>query len=77
MKPTNSHLGARLRALRLDRHLTQAQLAARAGFSQAHIANLERGVRGGPAIKYATLLALMQALEVTLDQLIAEGRMPS
>ena len=76
-KPTLHNLGARLRSLREARGLTQVQVAERAGFSQGHVANIERGVRGGPSIRFATLLALTRALDVTIDEVIDEGREPS
>ena len=73
MTPTSSNrLGTRLRSLRHWRGLTQTQLAARAGFSQPHIANIERGARGGSAIKYATLSALARALDTTVEDLMRE-----
>ena len=70
-KSTSSNrLGTRLRSLRDHRGLTQSQLAERCGFSQAHIANIERGARGGAAIKYSTLAKLAGALGVGVAELM-------
>lgn len=42
----SSKLGARLREVRKDKNLTQAQLAAKAGVTQGTIGNIESGIRG-------------------------------
>lgn len=52
-------IGARLRALRLARGLTQQGLARLAGLSQQHLSHLEQG-RGG--LELATVQKLLDAL---------------
>lgn len=42
---TNSTIASHLRQLRLDRHLTQAFVAAKLGISINHLCNLEQGKR--------------------------------
>lgn len=42
--------GARLRALRAERHLTQAELARRLQISAAYLSALEHGKRGTPSV---------------------------
>lgn len=53
-------LGARLRATRKAKQLTQAQLAQRAGLTQGTIGNIESGIRGYGE----SLLDIAKALEV-------------
>lgn len=52
-------LGDRLRHLRIRRHLTQLEIAERAGTSERAVRNLENGVGS----KVETLLRVMKALE--------------
>ncbi|MBS0165512.1 MAG: helix-turn-helix transcriptional regulator [Nitrospira sp.] len=65
-----------LKALRLHKKLTQAQLAKTSRISQAYVANLERGVNRNPSL--AVLTRLAKALGVTSDEVIkalsAQGR---
>lgn len=63
-------VGARLRALRLAKGLTQEHLARRAGFSDAYISKLERSASSPPN---ATVLRLAQSLEVVPDALLDGG----
>ena len=51
-------LGARLRTYRLQRNLSQAELAARAGVNRATI----RDVEGGKDSQLSTLVKLLRAL---------------
>jgi len=60
-------LGSRLRALREERNLTQAALAAAAGTTQSAVANVENGV-SRPSLAFADRLA--SALDVSLDELV-------
>ncbi len=64
-----AELGARLRALRLQRNITQARLAEQAGISRPTLAALER--RGSASLR--TLAHLMYALgrEAELETLLA------
>jgi transcriptional regulator with XRE-family HTH domain len=65
--PAAGRLGAALRALRLERHLTQAELAEIAGVSPSAISQAERGKRG---LSLETLLDLSGRLGVSLDELL-------
>jgi XRE family transcriptional regulator, fatty acid utilization regulator len=57
-KQFNASIGARLRALRLERHLTQADIAKRLGVSPAYLNLIEKGRRA------AQLPLLWKALEI-------------
>ena len=59
--------GEVLQELRLQRGLTQDQLAERAGTERSHISALERAEKG-PAL--ATIFILADALEMTAGELI-------
>ena len=58
-----------LRAIRERRGWTQAQLAAKAGYSDAFISQLETGKKHGSV---ATLKSLARGLGVTTDQLLGK-----
>lgn len=64
-----SSIGSRVRALRLDRGLKQAALAAMAGITQASLSLIETGKTAAPAGE--TLAGLCKALKTTPDFLIA------
>ncbi|MEO7095055.1 MAG: helix-turn-helix transcriptional regulator, partial [Polyangiales bacterium] len=57
-KQFNASIGSRLRALRLERHLTQADVAKRLGVSPAYLNLIEKGHRS------AQLPLLWRALEI-------------
>ena len=56
-----------LNAIRCKRKLTQAALAARAGFSREYVARLETGRHDPPL---STVLRLAKALDVPVAKLI-------
>lgn len=60
-------IGKRIRDHRLQAHLTQAELAERAGVCQQFVGNLERG-KGIPSL--ATVLSLCSALDVEPNALL-------
>ena len=60
-------LGEGLRRIRQERHLSQADLARRAGVSPSAISQAEAGHRG---LALDTLLTLAEALEIGLDDLL-------
>jgi transcriptional regulator with XRE-family HTH domain len=68
MIPSTTLLGARLRAARLHRNLTQQDVAHAAGCSIQTISNLETGIREG---RLGTMIALADALGVSIDDLVA------
>lgn len=57
----------KVRALRLQKKLSQATLAKRAGVSQATISALEKGE---PEVKHATLVQVAAALGVPLREIM-------
>jgi transcriptional regulator with XRE-family HTH domain len=65
--PTAARLGAALRAIRIQRHLTQGELAELAGVSASAISQAERGRRG---LAVDTLLELTSRLHMTIDELL-------
>ena len=66
----HASLGGILRAARLDIGKTQRQVAAEAGVSAGLIGQFETG-RTKPSV--ATLLAVARVLQLSLDELFAEG----
>ena len=65
--PTAARLGAALRAIRIQRHLSQGELAQMAGVSASAISQAERGRRG---LALDTLLQLTSRLNMTIDELL-------
>ncbi len=65
--PTAARLGAALRAVRIQRHLSQGELAQLAGVSASAISQAERGRRG---LALDTLLDLSSRLDMTIDELL-------
>ena len=64
-------IGVRLRTLRQGRGFTQDALAERANVDQAHLARIERGVKGA---SLRTLSHLADALGVSVAALLAEPK---
>ncbi|HEX5469931.1 MAG TPA: XRE family transcriptional regulator [Gaiellaceae bacterium] len=65
--PAAARLGAALRAVRVQRGLSQSQLARLAGVSASAVSQAERGQRG---LSLETLLQLTDQLQITLDALL-------
>lgn len=65
--PAAARLGSALRALRVQRQLSQAQLAGLADVSPSAISQAERGQRG---LSLETLLTLTANLNITIDELL-------
>jgi len=65
--PTAARLGAALRAIRVQRDLSQAELGALAGVSASAISQAERGRRG---LSLDTLIDLTARLDITIDELL-------
>jgi transcriptional regulator with XRE-family HTH domain len=65
--PTAARLGAALRAIRIQRHLSQGEVAEMAGVSASAISQAERGRRG---LALDTLLELTSRLNMTIDELL-------
>jgi transcriptional regulator with XRE-family HTH domain len=64
--PEHAALGDAIRRLRLERGLSQEQLAERAGTDLTQIGGIERGVRNP---SYTTLVRLAAALETSVGEL--------
>lgn len=64
---TAGRLGSALRALRISRRLSQADVARLAGVSASAISQAERGSRG---LSLETLLELTSKLDMTIDELL-------
>lgn len=66
-------LGARLRAVRLNRNLSQAQLAEEAGIGRVTLQRLEEG-KGGASLP--SMIRVLRALDLSesLDQLVPPPR---
>jgi transcriptional regulator with XRE-family HTH domain len=62
-----SRLGAALRAVRINRGLSQSEIARLAGVSPSAISQAERGQRG---LSLETLLHLTGKLNITIDELL-------
>lgn len=59
--PETTKLGARLRALRTERHMSLGELADLSHVSKGHLSSIEHGLA---AITIPTILRLAQALEL-------------
>ena len=59
--------GARLREMRIERGLTQPEVAARVGTSASNISDLERGIKV-PTL--TTVARLADALELNVSELV-------
>ncbi len=64
--PGRAAFGARVRALRLTKGLSQEQLAERAGIHRTYMSSLERGQRN---VGLDNILDLATALEVPASEL--------
>lgn len=58
--------GAAMKRLRKDRHLTQAEVAARSGIAQTTVSRCEKG--GVPGVKLLKLMAPVYGM--TFDELV-------
>ncbi len=67
MPPIGKRLAMRLKQLRKQRGLTQAQLAKKMGLSHGYLARLEIGMHDPPL---STLAKLAKALKVTVAKLV-------
>ena len=67
MPPIGKRLAMRLKQLRKQRGLTQAQLAKKMGLSHGYLARLEIGMHDPPL---STLAKLAKALRVSVAELV-------
>ena len=68
--PEHAALGEAIRRLRLERGLSQEQLAERAGTDLTQIGGIERGVRNP---SYTTLVRLAAALETSVGEIASRA----
>ena len=66
-------LGRAVRDLRVDRGISQEDLAHRSGMHRTYVGGIERGERN---VSYANLLRLAEALGVPPSQLLARAEAP-
>ena len=67
-------IGNRIREIRLQKRWTQALLAERAGVEPSNISHIERAAT---KVSLPTLVAIANALEVTLDDLVYQSLIKS
>jgi len=67
-----THVGDRIRALRLERQLTLPALADKAGLSKGLLSKLENKADSNPSLE--TLQKVVKALDVTLSDLLQSGK---
>jgi transcriptional regulator with XRE-family HTH domain len=65
-------LGAAIRRVRLDRGMSQEELAHQCGIDRAYMSSIERGQQN-PGI--ASIIGVARALELTAGQLMAAARL--
>lgn len=65
--------GRAVRAVRVERGLSQEALAAHSGLHRTYIGGIERGERN---LSYANILRLAQALEVPASELVQRAEDP-
>lgn len=70
-KLSKTDIGARVRALRDERGLTQAKLADALGLTQSNVSAMERGDRG---LTIHQAVKLARILHVTVDELLTGAR---
>lgn len=63
-------MGRRIRCFRLERELTQEELAGMAGISPSFMGHIERGTR---TASLETVMALCEALQVTPNDLLYQA----
>ena len=65
---TESQLvGSRIRDARINRRMSQADLAAKANISLPHVSNIEKGKT---SMKLETFIRIIEALQVSADSLL-------
>ena len=57
-------VGSRIREARINRHMSQADLAVKANISLPHISNIEQGKTG---MKLESFIRIIEALQVSAD----------
>jgi transcriptional regulator with XRE-family HTH domain len=73
VKVSKKELGERLRNLRHSLGITQRDIARLLGVDQAHISNVERGVRG---LTIQQVVKLSRGLRISADEILNNGKKP-
>ena len=73
MKAIEKKLGERVRQLRLEKGLSQEELAFRAGIHRNYLGGIERGERN-PALK--NIAAIAKALDTSVSELFLFQKKP-
>ena len=60
-------IGSRIREARINRHMSQADLAVKANISLPHISNIEKGKT---SMKLESFIRIIEALQVSADSMI-------
>ena len=61
------HIGEKIKEIRCQKHMTQAELAERADISDNYISRVERGVKKA---SLGTLIKIAKVFDTTLDSLV-------
>ncbi len=65
--PIFEQIGLRIREVRIERNMSQADLAAKAHLALPHISDIERGKK---QMHLATFIRITEALQVSADRLL-------
>jgi len=65
-------LGAAIRAARLERHISQEELAHRSEIDRSYMSSIERGAQN-PGI--VSVLRIVGAMDMSMTELMAEARL--
>jgi transcriptional regulator with XRE-family HTH domain len=70
---SKKNMGERIRALRLEKGLTQVELGKRMGMTQSNVSEIERGIRG---LTVRQLLKLSAILSTSTDTILLGSSSP-
>jgi transcriptional regulator with XRE-family HTH domain len=70
---SKKNMGERIRALRLEKGLTQVELGKRMGMTQSNVSEIERGIRG---LTVRQLLQLSAILSTSTDTILLGSSSP-
>ncbi len=66
-KEENKNIGMRIREIRVQKHMSQANLADKANISLSQVSDIENGKS---AMRLATFIRIVEALQVSADVLL-------
>jgi transcriptional regulator with XRE-family HTH domain len=67
MNVNYENIGKKIRAYRIQRHMTQAELAEKTGLSDVYISYIENGVK---RVSLNALLKIVYVFDISLDSLV-------